>query len=111
MEEGGKARKTGKCYSLSSLDIGRRIVPGAEPSLHFSALGRRPLLLLHLALLHAGEVARGPAAAGMNESAPMQNGSGTTGVEFKYPLFCHGRHLIPVCFGKERRKMYSSFSD
>lgn len=46
-----------------------------------------------------------------SERAPMQNGSGATGIAFNYPLFRHGRHLIPVHFGRERRKMNSSFSD
>lgn len=66
----GKARKTGKCYSLSCLSVGRRIAAWcwAIPAL-FRAWrpGSHPLLLLQLTLLHAGEVARGAAATGVKE--------------------------------------------
>lgn len=45
VEEGGKARKTEKCYSMSSLEVRRRIVPGSEPFLHFSLLGAQAAVL------------------------------------------------------------------
>lgn len=38
-----------------------------------------------------------------NERVPMQNSSGATGIVFNYPLFCHGKNLIPAPFGQERR--------
>lgn len=105
-------RQEGRQGNVTLCLVGRRMVLGAESSLRFSVLGGQipsfPFLPSHLAACWRGVK---ESCSYRNERSPMQNASGATGVAFSYPLLRWGSCLIPVHFGRERRKMNSSFSD